>query len=187
MTTALTGLVDRGAHPGVDAVVGVRGAALEPLRAALLTRARTEAARIQAAADADAQQVMAAAREQSAAVLAQARTDGEAQAAALLASEAALSRQMARGLILGAQRAMYDDLRARACSAVRGLLDDPERRARLAATLRSRLGSDAVITDHSDGGLLAETDDGRSIDASVGALVDAVINGTDLEQLWDTR
>ena len=179
----MTGLVD----PAVDAAVRARRTALEPLRAALLTRARAEAARIQAAADTDAQQIVAAAREQAAKVLAQARTDGEAQAAALLATEAALSRQAARGLVLGAQRDMYDDLRARARSAVRDLLDDLDRRAQLAATLRSRLGTQALIRDHPDGGLLAETDDGRSIDASIGALVDAVINAKDLEQLWDTR
>ena len=183
MTTVQTGLAD----PAVDDAVKARRAALEPLRAALLSRARAEAARIEAEADADAQQVMTAAREQAAAVLARARTDGEAQAAATLATEAARSRQMARGLVLGAQRAAYDELQERARSAVRGLLADPGRRAGLAAALRSRLGDHAVLRDHPDGGLLAETDDGRSIDASIGALVDAALSGTDMEQLGDPR
>jgi vacuolar-type H+-ATPase subunit E/Vma4 len=171
----------------ITAVVEARRAALEPLRAALITRARAEAARIQAAADADAQQVMAAARDEAAAVLARARAEGEAEAGAMLATEAARSRQVARGLVLDAQRAAYDELRERARSAVRGLLEAPDRRARLAASLRARLGDQGTVRDHPDGGLLAETDDGRSIDASIGALVDADVSGKDVEQLWDTR
>jgi len=169
--------------PGRDA----RRAALEPLRAALITRAHAEASRIREDADAAAQQVIAAARDEAAAVLARARADGEAEAAALLEAEAARSRQVARSLVLAARRATYDEARVRARSAVRALLADGQRRARLAAALRARLGGVGAVRDHPDGGLVAETGDGRSIDASAGALVDTVISAKDVEQLWASR
>jgi regulator of protease activity HflC (stomatin/prohibitin superfamily) len=160
---------------------------LAPLRTALIDRARAEGARVLAEAYEEERQAMAAARDEAATLLARARADGEAQAAALLALDAAGARQQARSLVLRAEREAYDELRRRACLAVRDLLDGPGRRARLASILRRRLRGPATVRELPDGGLLAETDDGRSINASVGALVDSVIRQYDVERLWTPR
>ncbi len=40
------------------------------------------------------------------------------------------------------------------------------------------------MSDTDDGGLLARAPDGRTIDASVGVLVDRALAELDLEQLW---
>ena len=158
--------------------------ALEPLRAALLARARAEANLVREAAEHDASQVLAAARAEAEALLADARGRGAADAAALDAVEEARRRRAARGVVLGAQRAAYDELRRRSCAAVATLLADPARRAYLADGLRGRLGDRAIVRDQPDGGVVAQTPDGRSIDASVVALVDGALAELDLEQLW---
>lgn len=167
-------------------VTDARLVALEPLRAALLARARAEGERVLEAAGEDGRQVLAAARDEAAALLADARTQGEADAAALLAVERAQARRAARGVVLGAQRAVYDELRRRARTAVQALLADPDRRARLADVACGRLGDHAIVRDLPDGGVAAETPDGRTIDASVDALVDGALADLDLEQLWAT-
>jgi hypothetical protein len=160
---------------------------LAPLRTALIDRARAEAARILSSAEAEERQAMAAARDEASALMARARADGEAEAAALRAADAAGTRQQARGLVLSAEREAYDALRQQARLAVRDLLNGPGRRARLALLLRRRLGDTTTVRELPDGGLVAETDDGRSIDASVGALVDSVLRQSEVEQLWQAR
>ena len=72
--------------------------------------------------------------------------------------------------------------------AVGSLREDPATRTRLEAVVRRRLGDpDATVVPPPDGGLVGETADGRRVDASVAALVDAALAETDLEQLWTTR
>jgi len=159
-------------------------AALEPLRAALLARARAEADGVRAAAEDDAREVLAAARDEAEALLADARARGAADAAALDAVELARRRRAARGVVLRAQRAAYDDLRSRACAAVQMLLADPDLHAHLADAVRGGLGDRAIVRDRPDGGVVAQTPDGRSIDGSVTALVDGALAELDLEQLW---
>jgi vacuolar-type H+-ATPase subunit E/Vma4 len=158
--------------------------ALEPLRAALIARARAEADRVCADAETAGRQLLAEARDEAEALLAKARAQGETDAAAMFASEMDRARRSARGVVLAAQRAAYNELRQRALTAVRGLLADPARRARLETVLRSQLGDQAVIHDHPDGGIVAETPDGRSLDASIEKLVDSAVADLDLEQLW---
>ena len=126
------------------------------MRAALLARANADADRIRAAAEQDGQETIDAARKQAAALLADARSQGETEGAALLAVDRARARRTARSVVLTAQRAAYDELRRQACDAVRRLLDDPARQARLAAVVRSKLGEDAVIREQAGGGLTAE-------------------------------
>lgn len=159
--------------------------ALEPLRAALVARARAEADRLCADAETAGGEMLAEADDEAEALLAKARAQGETDAAAMFASEMDRARRSARGVVLAAQRAAYNELRQRAITAVRGLLADPARRARLATVLRSQLGDQAVIREHPDGGIVAETPDGRSIDASIEKLVDNAVADLDLEQLWE--
>jgi len=158
--------------------------ALEPLRAALIARARADADRLCADAETAGRELLAGAGEEAEALLAKARAQGETDAAAMFASEMDRARRSARGVVLAAQRAAYNELRQRALTAVRGLLSDPARRARLATVLRSQLDDQAVIHEHPDGGIVAETSDGRSVDASIEKLVDNAVGELDLEQLW---
>jgi hypothetical protein len=46
------------------------------------------------------------------------------------------------------------------------------------------LGGFASVSDTEDGGLFAQAPDGRSIDASIGTLVDSALADLDLEPLW---
>lgn len=167
--------------------VEVREHALEPLRSALLARARADADDERAAAEDEGRRVVEGARAQADAVLAEARTRGEADATGLLAVEGAQARRTARAVVLAAQRASYDELCRRARAAVADLLADPDRRRRLAVTVRERLGEGATVRDDPAGGVVAESPDGRRIDASVDALVAAAMSELDLEQLWVAR
>ena len=160
--------------------------ALEPLSAgALLARARAEA---DAAAGRGARPTESARsrrrRGEADALLADARTRGEAEGAELLAAEQTAARRSARAALLGAQRAAYEDLRSKAAQGVRSLLREPENRRLLAAALRHALGDVASVSDTEDGGLFAQAPDGRSIDASIGTLVDGALADLDLEGLW---
>jgi vacuolar-type H+-ATPase subunit E/Vma4 len=161
--------------------------ALEPLRAALFRRAREAAADLRADAERQARAIVDAAEQQAAARLAQVRSEGEAVAAQLEAQERGRSHQAARGVVLAAQRAVYDDVRSQTRDRVRELLADPERYQELAETLRRELGQDAAISEHPGGGVLAEAPDGRRIDASVDVLVDRALSNLALEQLWSSR
>ena len=158
--------------------------ALEPLRAALRSQARSEAEQIIARAEGDATALLEKARAELAGEVAAARARGEAEARALLRLERGRTQQRSRGLVLSAQREVYDELVTRAEDAVRQLLTDPLVRERLADRLRDRLGVSVVIVDTVDGGLQAQASDGRIVDASVEALVRDTLPRLDLEDLW---
>jgi vacuolar-type H+-ATPase subunit E/Vma4 len=160
--------------------------ALQPLWTALLERAQQEADDIRTRAQQDGQRLLASARDGAAQSVARAQAQGRADAGALLAVERARRRRQARAIVLGAQRAAYDELRQQARLRIRGLLDDPARRAQLASRLRDELGAKATIQDHPGGGLVASTPDGRSADAGVDTMVDGAIADLDLGQLWAT-
>lgn len=161
-----------------------REAALAPLRAALLARANHDADEARTAAAEAGRQAVDAARAQQDAVLADARTQGAADTAAVLASERTRARRESRGVVLRAQRDAYDLLRTRAQEAVRKLLSEPQQRDRLVATVRRQLGNDAAIVEHPTGGVVGTSGDGRTVNASVAALVDGALADLDLEQLW---
>lgn len=168
----------------MTATLSTQNAALDPLREALNYRAHAEAEHIRTAAEQDGQRVVTEARSRAETLLEGARETGRADAAALLAEERAGARRAARAIILEAKRDSYEEVRRRARLAVAQLLAEPRRRSRLAAALQARLGGDAVVRDHPDGGLVAEAPGGRRIDASVAALVDRAVADLDLEQLW---
>ena len=161
-------------------------ATLEPLRQALLRRADAAADALRAAAEREAGGAIEAARQQAAAVLARARADGEADAAQRQAEDRSRARREARRVVLAAQRAVYEELRARARAAVRELLTDPDAQRRLVALVRARLEPDARVRPHRSGGVVGELPDGRRVDASVDALVEQALAGLDLAALWAT-
>lgn len=157
---------------------------LAPLRAALVERARADAAAIRAEAERGAQGACAAATQRSAELLSEARAQGEQDAREAFHAEQARARAAARAVVLAAQREVYEQLRAETAAAVRTLLAEPAAHARLVATVQARLGEPCELVDAPGGGVLARTAAGRIVDASVDALVDQALSRLDLEQLW---
>ena len=161
---------------------------LAPVREELLARARAEAGRVVAEADADAEATLAAAQRDADAIRAAARAEGESDAAALLAAERARVRRQARAVILAAQREAYDELRSQVVQALSALRDDPGYgpwRDRLAERAREVLGAESVVSEPPEGGVLAERNGRRALYTLVG-LADHVIEtmGADVEGLW---
>jgi vacuolar-type H+-ATPase subunit E/Vma4 len=167
--------------PGADG-------ALEPVRAWLLGAARTDGRRLRAEAAAEADRLLDRARAEAAAILAEAREQGTAEGAALGAAEQARSRRHARRLLLEAERQAYDELRARSRAAARALRDDPgypALRERLARLAQAAAGPGAVVSDHPDGGVVAEAPGVRvdcSLDGLAARAVDAL--GGEVTGLW---
>jgi cell division septum initiation protein DivIVA len=148
--------------------------ALEPLRTLVLRRARADADAILAEADADAARVIGTARAEADRILAAARSSGAADAEALRVTEVARACRSARGLVLLAQRDVYDDVRRRTRAALTA--DDTAARVRAALEARARsvLGPDARIVDVPVGGVTGEIG-GLRVDCSVDALVERAI------------
>ncbi len=161
---------------------------LEPVRQAILAAAHADAERLLADADAEAADAVARAEAEADRIGSTARTQGEADAEAVLVSERARARRRARALVLAAQRAAYDGLRARVVRAL------PELRAgtgyarwrdSVDEQVREMLGEDAVLTEPPDGGVVGEAP-GRRVAVTLTALADQAIDalGADVEGLW---
>lgn len=157
--------------------------ALEPVREALLARARETASQTVAAAREAGTSRVERARSDAAALLEGARAAGRADAEDLLAAEAAAARRRAREVVLRARREACEEVRRRSREAVRDVLAQPGARAAMTSVLRAELPGDVRVHDEPGGGLLIEAP-GRRLDASVEALVDAVLAEMDLEELW---
>jgi hypothetical protein len=160
---------------------------LGPLRTALEARATKEAERLVAVAEAEGSEAVAAARRRADAMLQEARDQGRRDGEELVEVELATARRRARARVLAEQGSAYQRLRALGRHTVRAVLDEPEDCARMVAVLRARLGDAAAVSDTADGGLRAIATDGRTVDASVGTLADAVLATLDLEPLWSDR
>lgn len=152
-------------------------AALAPVQTQLLREAFDRGHWIVADARRDAEAQLAAARVQADELVARARADGQAAAAALAAADLSRGRQAARAVLLDADLRAYDALAARIRSAVRGLRDQPEYgeiRERLAALALRAAGPGASVSEHPDGGVLAEGP-GITVDCSLPRLADLVV------------
>ena len=160
------------------------GLGLAPLRAALLARARAAADELVAAAEDERASALSDAQREVDELLARARDQGHADGEELFASERATGRASDQARLLAAQRSVYDSLRSRIAHQVRDLLAGPGAHDRLVAALVDRLGEEVAVVDVPDGGVVARTPDGRSIDASVAALVDSALADQDLTPLW---
>jgi vacuolar-type H+-ATPase subunit E/Vma4 len=160
-------------------------AALDPLRDALLADARAEARSVEASAEADGSELLESARRQRETVLQEARARGGADGAMRLQAERARIQREARRLVLAAQREAYEELRRQAIVAVGELLAEPAQRARLTQALRARLGEETDVRSQPDGGLVGRSRDGRAVDGSAEAAVDAVLAVIDLQPMWE--
>jgi hypothetical protein len=152
-------------------------AALAPVETQLLREAADRGHRIVVAARRDSAAQVAAARVRADELVARARADGQAAAAALATADLGRGRQAARTVLLEADRRAYDALAARIRSAVCGLRDQPEYgeiRERLAALALSAAGPGASVSEHPDGGVLAEGP-GITVDCSLPRLADLAV------------
>ena len=171
--------------PALDTAAAT--AALAPVRAALLARARAEAEAAVRAAQEEANRTLAEGDAQARALVEQGRREGAADAEAALATERSRTRRRCRGLVLRAQRAAYDALRAATQEQVAGLRDDPAwpaMRAGLAVRARHLLGPAAELAEVPDG--VVARDGPRSADLTLSSLADARLEGLgpEVEQLW---
>jgi vacuolar-type H+-ATPase subunit H len=162
----------------------VRADALAPLREALLDAARADAARALEEAERDADRTVAEARERASATLEDARRRGRADGASRLATARAATRRDARAVVLRAQRAAYEGLRAAAVDAVSQDLSGDEGRNRVRSLVEGTLGPDAELVDGPDGELHGRAPDGRVVDVSAARLVDLALARLDVEGLW---
>ena len=163
-------------------------AALAPARARMLRDAADQAAGILADARHEADRIAAQARQDAERTVSLARAAGRAQAVPQAAAGRRRARSDARSAVLGAQREVYDELRARVRAAVDGLRGEPgydrllealARRARLEA------GPGATVTASEDGGVVARAP-GVLVDCSLPRLADLAVEALDGEvrELW---
>jgi len=161
---------------------------LEPLREALLARARLQAEETLATADDVAAATLDEARADADELLAQARARGRQEADGVLAAQRAQAVRQARAVVLGARRAAFDDLREQARIAVRTLREDPgypELLDALRERLHDELGPDAAIREHESGGLVG-SNGGRTLSFAFDDLADRIVGRLDaeIEGLW---
>ncbi|AHH97508.1 hypothetical protein [Kutzneria albida] len=160
---------------------------LMPVQEALLRGARADAARTLAEAETSAQDRIAEAERVADEILAEARGQGERDAATALAAERARARRTAHGIVLSAQREIYDKLRSSAVAAVRAILlsGDHALRDTMCSRVRTELGPDAAITELPGGGVLGQAP-GRRVAYTAEALTDAALGRLSgrLSELW---
>ena len=163
-------------------------AALAPVRAALLRRAREQAAVITAEARRQAGDALARARGDAAAQLASAREAGRAQALPLAAALRSQGRRGAQAAVLNAQREAYEELRRQVRASVASLRGEPGYDLlveRLREDAARAAGPGATVTEAPGGGVIARAP-GIVVDCSLPRLADAAVValGGRVTQLW---
>jgi hypothetical protein len=163
-------------------------AALAPVRAALLRRAREQAAEITAEARRQTAGALDRARRDAASQVARARDAGRAHAAPLAAALRAQGRRGARAALLGAQREAYEELRDRVRSSAASFRDGPGYDLlleRLRHDAGQAAGRGAVLTEAPAGGIIARAP-GIVVDCSLPRLADAAVEalGDQVGWLW---
>jgi hypothetical protein len=152
-------------------------AALEPVRAAMLRQATQDAAAAVASARDAAAAMIAQAEADADALVAQAAADGTAQATPVATAELSRGRQAARSVTFGADLAIRNEVVERIKAAVLALREGPDYPhlvERLSVLAASAAGTDAVITAHPDGGVIA-TSGGITVNCSLPRLADRAV------------
>lgn len=195
--TAKTGIRPRGREATAETRARTRAetrtqaaaeGALAPVRAALLRRARDQAAGITAEAQRQAASARNQAHRDAAGLAASGREAGRAQAAALAAQLLAQGRRDARAAVLGAQREAHEELRRRVRATVAALRDGPGYDLlleRLRHEAGRAAGPHAVLTEAPAGGIIARAP-GIVVDCSLPRLADASVEalGDQVAWLW---
>lgn len=163
--------------------------ALDPVRSELLRAAHADADALLTRAEREASARLDHARAEARAILEDARRQGEADGADAARDRLVRARREARSRALSARRKPYEDLRRKAAEQVREL-----RRADSYASLRARLEQrarvlldpGAEVTEHADGGVVAQVP-GRRVDLSLTALADRALDsmGAEVRSLWE--
>jgi vacuolar-type H+-ATPase subunit E/Vma4 len=172
----------------VTALVATDTDALGPVRAALLARARADAAAEVSRAEEEARAIVHEAERRAAAVREEARARGEADAHAVLVAIRARSRREARSVVLRAQSEVVAALRDRVHAGLLGLRGDPafaDMESRLESQARVLLGPDVRLTKDPSGGFVAESG-GRRAELTLAAVADRLLDrlGPELQSLW---
>jgi hypothetical protein len=163
-------------------------AALAPVRAELVHRAREQAAAITARARRQAAEALDQAHRDAGRQLTQATAAGQAQAAPLAAAVRTQGRREARAILLAVQRAAYEELRARVAAEAASLRDGPGYAAllaRLRLDASQAAGPGAVLTEAPGGGIIARGP-GIVVDCSLPRLAEAAVAalGDQVAWLW---
>ncbi|MGZ6300194.1 MAG: hypothetical protein ACXWMN_06850 [Candidatus Limnocylindria bacterium] len=160
---------------------------LDAMREHHLAAARAQAESIVQAARVQAQQIIASGVADVATLLDHARKEGEAAADLDTNREWITARRRARGLILSAQREMYQELRDAVARAARADPRYPVLLETLAHAGQRQLGPGAEVDldRHGDGGVRV-TRKGRRIDWSLAVLVGGSLDrlGPRVTELW---
>jgi vacuolar-type H+-ATPase subunit E/Vma4 len=163
--------------------------ALLPVRAGLLRAAQTDAEALLAGAEREATALLDQARAEARTIIDEARLQGDADGAETARGILVRARREARSRTLTARRESYEELRGVAAERVRelrGTAGYPSLRERLEHRARVLLGPAAEVTEHSDGGVLAQAP-GRRVDLSLTALADRALDrmGGEVRSLWE--
>ena len=165
------------------------GIGLGAVREALLAQAALEADRLVRQAAHRAAAEVKEAEDETAALVRRARAEGEAAADLEAASELAQARRRARALVLGARRAVYDEVRRSAHAEALELRSAPgyaKLVERLASRTRDELGADADLElDPPEGGVVARLGN-RRLDYTLPVLVERCLaeRAEEIERLW---
>jgi vacuolar-type H+-ATPase subunit E/Vma4 len=165
------------------------GGGVDPVINAFVSDATRRGERILADADADADAVLEEARRQAEALLASSRADGAAAARRLATTIVADAQRESRQEVLGAQRLVYDQVRARAKTLLDALSNSPEGASlaqRLGDIARRRLGRDATVqSPESELGVIARRG-ALQLNLSADVLLDHEIlsMGSEIAELW---
>ncbi len=171
----------RGLHP--DALL-----ALDPLRAALNAAAQAEVEEIEARAADEVDVVLTAARTTAEELLASAADDGASAARTAAALRSARVRREAGELVLAEQESLRRELVDQVVQAAKGLRDEPRYSAwveQLTGRCHEALGPLATVTPSPSGGVVGELGS-RRLDLSVPVLATAAVeaNAAEVRQLW---
>jgi vacuolar-type H+-ATPase subunit E/Vma4 len=160
---------------------------LESVREHHLAAAREQAESIVRGARAQAQEITASGAAAVAALVEHARREGEAAADLDTNREWITARRRARGLVLSAQREMYEELRGAVASAARADPRYPALLERLARAGQRQLGPGAEVGLDRDGeGGVRVSRKGRRIEWSLAAIVGGGLDrlGPRVTELW---
>ncbi len=162
---------------------------LEPVRAALLEEARSEAQLQLLDARGEADKRLSEAHRQATELLSAAESEGEEEAERAVARNEARARREARSTVLGARQSAYEELRRRARARAAEVASGPgypRLLDRLTDVARSQLGPGVeLLVDEEAPGLVAVLG-GRRVDMSLDSLIERAIDalGREVEELW---
>jgi vacuolar-type H+-ATPase subunit E/Vma4 len=159
-------------------VRGVDQQSLEPLRDALLARAREEAAEYVARTRSETTTELDTARAAADQAAQDARRRGETEAAAAVAADDATTRRQVHTLLLAARRSVYEQLRLHIQNDVRQLHREPiyrDLRDTMTSAGRSLIGRNAAVRDVDEGCVIEAP--GRRVEVTLGSLADWALDG----------